>query len=104
MSNPISELKIDRWWHAFTVVGGAGFVAAIAVEPKVIHQRDLILLSLSIFLFGVGQWINHPKQVQIVPGWKIEGHHRSPYPLGLCLEFIGLIIFAIEIVRVFISK
>ena len=104
MSDTLSGLKVDKWWHAFTAVGGAGFVAAIAVESKTIPQRDLILLSLSLFLFGVGQWINHPKQVQVVPGWKIEGHHRSPYPLGRCLELLGCLIFAVEVCRIVFTK
>jgi hypothetical protein len=104
MSNPLSGLKIDHWWHAFTVTGAAGFIAAIAVEPKVIPQRDLILLSLSLFIFGVGQWINHPLQERIVPGFKITGYHRSVHPLGICLELLGCVIFAIEVYRIAFTK
>lgn len=100
MSNPLSSLKIDHWWHAFTATGAAGFIAAIAVEPKSIPQRDLILLSLSLLLFGVGQWINHPIQQSIHPRGICTGYPRRTHLLGFLLEILGCVIFAVEVFRI----
>src|ERR1044072_5956234 len=104
MSNPLSGLKIDHWWHAFTVLGAAGIIASMTIKSNVVSNRDALLLSLGFFLFGVGQWINHPLQTRLEGSLKFTGYHRSPYPLGLVLEFLGCIIFAIEIFRIAFTK
>jgi hypothetical protein len=103
MSDPLSGLKIEHWWHAFTIVGGAGFVASIAITSQYIHQRDLILLSMSLFLFGIGQWINHPIQQGFIGNGIITAYDRRPYPLGVALEWLGVVIFLVEVVRVAIA-
>jgi hypothetical protein len=104
MSNPLSGLKIDHWWHAFTVVGTAGMIATLAVKTEIIAKRDAFLLLPGLFLFGVGQWINHPLQTTIAGSYKITGYHRRTCPLGLCLECIGCAIIVGEIVRIAFSK
>lgn len=100
MSNPLSGLKIDHWWHAFTVVGACGMVASLAVKDGVISQREAFLLFLSFFLFGVGQWINHPMQKTLIPGAILTSYDRHPKILGLIFEVFGSAIFALETFRI----
>jgi hypothetical protein len=104
MSNPLSGLKVDHWWHAFTVVGAFGMMVALATKNNVIGPRDALMFFLSLFLFGMGQWINHPIQVTLVPAGKITGYNRRTKPLGLCLEVIGCVIFAVEVYRIAFTK
>ena len=104
MSNPLSTLKIDHWWHAFTVIGAAGLIASVAIEPKHITQRTFLLLFLSFFLFGVGQWINHPIQVALIPRGKLTGYPRTPSPLGVSLELMACVLFTVALVFILISK
>src|SRR6266568_901609 len=104
MSNPLSGLKIDHWWHAFTVVGSAGMIACVVGKVDFIPQRQAFLFFLSLFLFGIGQWINHPIQVRLEPGIKITGYHRRSSPLGLALELLGCIFFVVEVYRLAFGK
>jgi len=100
LSNPLSGLKIDHWWHAFTVVGGAGTIASIALTSPAIPQRDLILLFLSLFLFGVGQWINHPIQMGFHPMGTLTSYPRKTYFTVFALEIAAVVIFSIGVFRI----
>ena len=108
MSNPLSGLKIEHWWQAFTVTGVVGMVACFAVRFDFIPQRDAFLIFLGMFLFGVGQWINHPIQCGYYDDGRIsyttKGYHRKSMFLGVCLELLGGMIFVIEIFKVLFSK
>ena len=100
MTNPLSGLKLEHWWHAFTVLGGCGMVASLAIRSDCIAQRDAFLFFLAMFLFGVGQWINHPIQQRFIPGGIITGYRRHATFTGVSLEFVGGVIFLIAIVRI----
>ena len=104
MSNPLSGLKIDHWWQAFTVVGACGMVASLAFKDGVISQREAFLLFLSLFLFGVGQWINHPMRKTLIPGAILTGYDRHTSFLGTIFEWIGGGIFMLELWRILFAK
>ncbi len=104
MSNPLSALKIDRWWHAITAVGAFGMIAFPAMKVDFISQRDSFLIFLGIFFFGVGQWINHPIQVTLTPIGKTTGYHRNSYFIGVCFELLGGVIFIKEIYPILFHK
>lgn len=101
MGDMFSGLKLEHWWHAFTVVGGAGLVAATAATIKGLPQRDAILLCLGLFLFGIGQWINHPVEERVNPmlQLKITAYHRRPGKLGRTLEAVAVVLFSVAVVR-----
>ena len=104
MSNPLNGLKIEYWWHAFTVVGGAGMIACIPFKVDFISQRDSFLFFLGLFMFGVGSWVNHPYQETHIPGGKITSYHRQSSFFGLFLEVLGIFFFAIELYRITFTK
>lgn len=101
MSDFLSNLKIEHWWHAFTVVGGIGSVAALAIPANpVASQRDIFLLFFSCFLFGVGSWMNHPVQNKIGMGFKITGYPRRASFLGCFFEILAALLFGLSLYRV----
>ena len=34
MSNPLSGMKIEHWWHAFTILGGAGMGWGVRISRR----------------------------------------------------------------------
>jgi len=104
MSNPLSNMKIEHWWHAFTILGGAGMIGAFAFHSDRAIQRDAFFAFFGIFLFGVGQWINHPIKQTLIPGGILTAHHRHSSFLGICFELLGGIIFVAEAFRIMFAK
>lgn len=89
MINPLSNLKLDQWYHIAMVVGLGVFIATAVGALKVLPATATLLISLGVFLIGWGEFINHPHRVGFVPGWQIETTSRSPGCLGLFLDLIG---------------
>jgi hypothetical protein len=101
MSDPLSRLRIEHWWHAFTALGAAGTVAALAFDPNVISQKDALLFSFGLFLFGIGQWINHPRSQSVIPGFIVTSHHRQPSFVGAAFEIFGFVAICSSLYRMF---
>jgi len=87
MSNPLSNLKIERTWHALTVFGAVGCITSAATKG------EFFFLFFSIFIFGIGNWINHPIQCSIQGGIKATKFERYNYPLGLLHEILNAMMF-----------
>jgi len=104
MTNPLSGLKIEHWWHAFTILGGAGMIGALAIRSDCSLQRDPFFAFFGLFLFGVGQWINHPIKQTLISGGILTTHQRHAYPLGIVFEILGGIIFVVEAFRIIFAK
>jgi hypothetical protein len=108
MGNPMAEFKMEHWWHAFTVTGAGGMIASLAVKFDFIPQRDAFCLFLGMFLFGIGQWINHPVQANIHfdprATFTSTGHPRHCTFFGVCLELLGGLIFVVEVFRIMFHK
>ena len=104
MSDPLPSFKVDRWWHAFTAIGATGMITSLAADVKFIPQKDALLLFLSFFLFGVGQWINHEREERIIPGFIAYRYNRRSNAFGLLLELLGCVIFSVEICRISFAK
>jgi len=104
----MSGFKLEHWWHAFTVTGAGGMIACFAVKFDFIPQRDAFLCFLGMFLFGVGQWINHPIQCSIgrnhLGTYTTEGYHRHSSFFGVCLELLGGVIFVVEVFKIMFAK
>lgn len=97
MSNPLHNLKIDYWYKAALVVGAVVLITALTVELKGVENSIVQLIALGTILVGIGEWINHPLQTQIVPPsprnptWlKGEGYLRKNSALGLLFVISGV--------------
>ena len=83
-------------------------IACLAVKFDFIPQRATFIMFLGSFLFGVGQWINHPIQCTIgqndLGTYTTKGYHRKSTILGVCLELLGGVIFVVEIYKIMVAK
>jgi len=96
-------IKLEHWWIGMVVAGiavlGSG---AIAPDPRVTSAIGLGLLFL-----GIGEWMNHPSQTHIEPGfggmWQFTGHPRQPTLVGNAFSFVGIVLLAGGAIRVGIA-
>jgi hypothetical protein len=95
-TNPLSKLKLDYWYHVLMVVGVVAFLAAGTGVLKEFPTVPTALISLGVFLFGLGEWMNHPLKTAIREGnafhpiQVISGYPRSNKPLGMLFDLLGL--------------
>ena len=96
-SNPLSNLKIDRWYKILPVIGAVTLVLSLTVEMKVSDNLTVLVASIGVILFGIGEWINHPLQVRMVGAYKITSYNRvNTFWGNLWSMFgVGLIIYAV---------
>lgn len=91
-----------RAWYKGAVAAAAGLlgVGAVAGNPA------LLTFGLGLLLLGLGEWINHPFQTQVIPptfgfpnGGIAEGEARRLTLLGLIFDAIGLSLLAVGLFR-----
>jgi len=100
-SNPLSNLKIDYWYKALLVLASCVLIVSLSVEMKGVKNCVVQLFSLGAVFIGIGEWMNHPLQTRIVPGYKITGHPRINTFGGSALDLLGLVLLIIGIVKIF---
>ena len=107
MTNPLSNLKIDYWYKAVVVLSALLLVLSLTVELKGIENALAQLLFLGVLLIGIGEWINHPLQTQIVPrdayyapgGAILTSYKRNASLLGICFDILGFSFIAIGVYK-----
>jgi hypothetical protein len=107
-SNPLSNLKIDYWYKAVLVVSIPLLILSLTVELKGAENTTVLLFSLGALFIGMGEWINHPVQQQILPpsqsypGWlKGTGHPRNNKFIGVFFVLVGIGIIGCGLWKVF---
>jgi len=103
------SLKLDTWYRAFVYLGGVAFLAALFVETKGITNGQLQLLSLGVFLIGIGEWKNHKTESWIKPANAYTGGPalmsakvRKPDPFGLACEVLGFVLIVLSVISIII--
>ena len=98
----MEKLKIDHWSK-----GVAAAFAALSLASVAISNQYIFITSLGGFLFGIGEWINHPHQTSIVspaasgyPGWlKGDGCLRRNSFYGVFIAALGAILFCFGVLK-----
>jgi len=89
----LKNLALDRWYKVLIVASFALLVLSLTTPVLVIPNAALALMSLGGFLFGIGEWINHPKRVQVQTGYgglmKWTSFARIWHPGGIALDIGG---------------
>lgn len=81
------------------VVGVVVFLAAGTGLLKVFPAGPTALVSLGTFWVGLGEWVNHPLQTRLVPGYKITGYPRNASLLGVFFDLLGLVLIAVGLYK-----
>jgi len=100
-NNPLANLTIDYWYKALLVIATCVFIVSLSVEMKGIENSVVQLMSLGAMFIGMGEWINHPCQVRVVPGFKITSFARLSCWFGYAWDITGLVLLIVGIVKLF---
>lgn len=99
--------KIEYWYHVFIIIGAAGVLASLVFDFKGVANKDALLMFLGMFFVGIGEWINHPLQTQIIRpnaytpgGGIITGHPRKNVALGTLCDILGSVLFLAGIYKI----
>lgn len=100
-SNPLSNLKIDYWYKALLVIASCTLIVSLSIEMKGVANCVVQLISLGAVFIGIGEWINHPLQTGIVPGFKITSYNRVNKFGGNAFDLLGIICIVTGIMNIF---
>ena len=107
MDNFFSWLKVKYWYHAFTLLGGAGTFISLLFDLKAIDNKHALLMSLGFLFIGIGEWINHPLKTVIMPpnanlggSYIGEGHPRHSNLMGSLFDILGFILIATAVYKI----
>lgn len=90
----------DRHW--WILVGVAGALITTASAP--VQFIPGFMTGLALLLFGVGQWVDHPLQTGVGPGFSFTttGYPWRPTFFGTLLSAAGAILFGIGLYRLMV--
>ncbi len=107
MVNPLSNLVLDSWYKVLMVVGMFVFLLTAAGVLSVLPAVPSLLISLGIFLFGLGEWVNHPLQTGLLsatafhPAGIVTSYPRRFSVAGCIFDLIGLGLLGAGVYRLF---
>ncbi|WP_231753035.1 hypothetical protein [Burkholderia sp. TSV86] len=98
---------IDYWYKMLIPISVILFILAITTDLHTIPNGPLVLLSIGLFMIGLGEWINHPLQtsagVNFGQKMVIVAHPRRPKVGGVVLDIVGAILGFIGFVKIIIA-
>lgn len=96
--NPLSALKIDYWYKILPVVATVTLIIGLTVEVKGVSNLLVQLVSIGVIFIGIGEWINHPLQTRVGPGFKITSYNRLNTLTGNTWNLVGAVIVVYALV------
>jgi hypothetical protein len=85
-------------WYQ-TLVAFSGLLLLVLAHKELWNAA---LATGGFFLVGIGEWINHPRRIGVLPGLRaLKGwiSSRSPHWLGWTFDVLGAILLVIGILR-----
>ena len=109
-SGIFKNLSLDMWYKALVYVGGIILILSIFMEVKGIANIHVQLLSLGVFLIGLGEWKNH--KIQLItrspsitdPGALIQAYVRKNDLFGVILEIVGGFCLVVGLISVIFCR
>jgi hypothetical protein len=100
-------LKVEHWYHLFVALGATGVVVSLSIEVKGIANAHSLLFSVGLLFLGVGEWINHPQQTNLMRptinapnGGVVSGHPRFNSILSLGFDLLGLALLGVALYKI----
>jgi len=107
-ANPLGKLVIDYWYKAVAVAGLSVLILSLTVSLVSIDNNAVQLISLGAFFIGLGEWVNHPLQISLMPAsalypaGKLMGHPRNSSFIGIMLDFLGCLLIGIGVYKLLV--
>lgn len=107
MEKLLSNLVLDYWYKVLMAVGILVFIStASGLLPK-LPTAPSLLISMGVFFWGLGEWINHPLQTGLMPATAympagvVTSHPRNVRPIGVIFDLVGFVLLAVGLYRLF---
>ena len=106
MDKAPARFELDHWYKVLMLVGAAGVAGALVFEFHGVDNLHAQLLSLGVFLVGMGEWINHPLRTAVFqetrydPIHVVTGHPREPKRLGTLFDLLGALLIGVAIYKI----
>jgi hypothetical protein len=85
----VRQLVVNHWYKAITITSAPPFLLALSL-PLNISNRAIAMIAAGIFLFGVGEWINHPPPMQYAFDYQMSRQPRVASFGGILMDLLGL--------------
>lgn len=61
----IERIEIKNWYQILTIISGIILIFALFTETKYIPNKNVILISLGLLIFSLGEWMQRATKVSI---------------------------------------
>jgi hypothetical protein len=98
------DFNFAHWWTLAAAAGGT-----IAAASGAVSFVPGLLIGVSFLFFGIGEWINHPRQrkketVQGMVGFKtVDDFPRKPSFIGVTLDALAIAAFCFGIYKLILA-
>jgi hypothetical protein len=94
MVDTLKNFQITAWYKVIVAIGAACLFIVLG------QQRDTLAIFFGGWcLFGVGEWINHPKRVYPKGGALVTDVSRDAWWLGWIFDVISVLVIVYSVVR-----
>ncbi len=93
-------LYLMAWF--FTLTGLLGLIATLLIGPTYAIVKGMVLISAALIIFGLGEFLNHPKEKNFIAAEKEEKEtakrgqyirRRNSCGLGNLFIIVALLLF-----------
>ena len=91
------NLKLDAWYKVLVYFGGVLFILSLFVPITIegITNMQIALISLGMFLLGLGEWKNHKYTYWYDFVIVVRAIIRKPDIVGILLDIVGILFIII---------
>jgi len=105
----IKSIKLDRWYKPPLILSGFILFLSIFYKNKVVPQQSLLLISLGVFLFCIGEFkqdkdITRAENIGFGKGLLMTFKRRTKDFLGILFNLLGIILIVIGVFKLFIDQ
>jgi hypothetical protein len=85
----MKKVVTHHWYKLLAALSAPPFLLALNL-PLSMSNRAIAMIASGLFLFAVGEWINHPPQTRYAFDHSIAGQPRVASFGGVLMDLLGL--------------